>query len=172
MPIYENNSIFDDWSCDSEQSEVHENTKENLLHKKPFLLPWALLLVAVNSSGCISIRNVSPSEVSNCSQLSVSKGSCDEFFPLYDRGQVVKQLAGRLNPAQTVPESVTNWLSNQRSHCLAAKDSVHVWYHQKKEAANAPPWPRFHPIPTKPVFEPDPMSESSTPEAYGRFRKE
>jgi len=49
--------------------------------------------------------------------------------------------------------------------------SVRGWVNEKKAEANAPPWPHFHPVPTKPVFEPDQTEEGMSPEVYGRFGK-
>ncbi|HUP78838.1 MAG TPA: hypothetical protein VM260_09800, partial [Pirellula sp.] len=66
---------------------------------------------------------------------------------------------------------VTEWTSNQGSRCVAARTSVQSWIRSKQEEASAPPWPRFHPVPTKPVFESEENESSTTPEVYGQFGK-
>ena len=135
-------------------------------------LPFCILLLSDN--GCISVRNSSSSgfpAVANCNQIQREPANSAEFCPLYDRRDVLRQWADKLNPVRLIPGQVTDWTSNQRSRCLAARNSVQGWIRAKKEEANAPPWPRFHPVPTKPVFEPEENESSMTPEVYGQFGK-
>jgi len=94
-----------------------------------------------------------------------------EWIELYDRGAVMKRCASQLNPIKLVPSRVSEFVSQQLGRCAAAKASVQGWIHAKKEEANPAPWPRFHPVPTKPVFEAEEAESSAMPETYGRFGK-
>lgn len=95
-----------------------------------------------------------------------------EVCPLYDRGEVAKQWARRLNPVQLVPGCVQDWTVCHLSGCLERKHRLHAWIARKKEEANEPPWPKFHPVPTKPIFEPDGDSKPNAPTEYGTFGRE
>ncbi len=146
--------------------------------KKRSLLYFALML-SFQNIGCVTIRNSTPSAlpaVANCRNEQGSEDCCR----LYDRREVIQQWAGKFKPRSFIPAPVNNmadnckrcstaWLTNQYGRCEAAKASVLGWIHAKKEEANAPPWPRFHPVPTKPVFEPSENNTSTAPEVYGRF---
>ena len=140
-------------------------------------LSWlnlALGMLIIPNIGCISVRNSSSSGfpvVANCNQIQREPANSAEFCPLYDRRDVLRQWAGKLNPIRLIPCQVTDWTSNQRSRCVAARTSFQGWIRAKKEAANAPPWPRFHPVPTKPVFESEENESSMAPEVYGQFGK-
>ena len=148
--------------------------------KKRSLLYFALML-SFQNLGCVTIRNSTPSAlpaVANCRDELGSEGCCR----LYDRHEVVQQWASKFKPSSFISASVCNvavncktcstaWLSNQYGRCETAKASVLGWIHTKKEEANAPPWPRFHPVPTQPVFEPSENDTSTAPEVYGRFGK-
>ena len=147
-------------------------SKQNRL---PWLtLPFGMLVLVLPNIGCISIRNSSPNcfpVVANCNHIQPELANSAEFCPLYDRRDVLRQWAGKLNPKRLIPGQVTDWTSNQRSRCVAARTSVQSWICTKKEEANAPPWPRFHPVPTKPVFEPEENDTSTAPDVYGQFGK-
>ena len=147
------------------------------IHSKHNRLSWLSLTFCISmlpNTGCISIGNSSPSGfpvIAQCNQIQTEPVNSAEFCPLYDRRDVLKQWAGKLNPARLIPCQVIDWTSNQRSRCLAARTSVQGWIRAKKEEASAPPWPRFHPVPTKPVFESEEHESSMTPEVYGQFGK-
>ena len=149
------------------------NTRKRSKPKKRTLLCVAVLL-SLNSCGCVSIRNTSPCgspKIANCSafeQNPVDSGGCG---PLFDRRQVMQQWVGKLHPRTFLPSPITSWAGNCKERCGAVGTSIRGWIHTKKEEANAPPWPRFHPIPTKPVFEPEGAESSISPEVYGRFGK-
>lgn len=143
----------------------------------------AVLATTANAGGCITLRS-GPSQtlnLQNCSTVTTEiNGECCE---LYDRREVAKQWASRLNPVKLVPQRVYDWtgnaksrssqfIQNQHGRCLAACDSMHGWIHKKKEEANPPPWPRFHPVPTHPAFEPQDGMPSDAPGEFGRFGKE
>ena len=126
------------------------------------------------SSGCVSVRNssrVGLSSVANCNQKHSCLADSAEFCPLYDRQDVLRQWALRLNPVRLIPGQVTDWTCNQRSRCIAARTSFKGWIRAKKEEASAPPWPHFHPVPTKPVFASEANESLMTPEVYGQFGK-
>ena len=116
-------------------------------------LPFMLLH---SNIGCMSIRNAPPvgfPRVANCSDIHPGLADPGENFPLYDRH-------GILQKWDSCKERSAIWVSNQWCRCEAAKASLHCWIHAKKEAVIAPPWPRFHPVPTKPVFEPEENRET------------
>jgi len=131
--------------------------------------------------GCISIQK-SPElpRVTSCGVVSGPEQplACE----LHDRREVFQHWTSRMNPAQMVPPSVaawsrdckhrtSSWVGNQRDRCRLATSSLGSWIQAKKDEANAPPWPRFHPVPAKPAFEPERNADSDTPEIYGRFGK-
>lgn len=85
-----------------------------------------------------------------------------------------------MKPRQFVPDSLKvlaikskqkagDWVAQQRCGFQSRKAAVHGWIHRKKEDAKQPPWPRFHPLPAKPVFEPNEETFPGDPEIYGRF---
>ena len=131
-----------------------------------------LLLVLPSSTGCISIRETpqkSVSSVTNCVRNSTPDSG--ETYELYDQGAGRKRRARHLNPLKLVPSGVSEFVSQVPERCAAAKASVQGWIHAKKQEANPAPWPRFHPVPTKPVFEAEEAESSEMPEIYGRFGK-
>jgi hypothetical protein len=147
-------------------------------------LGWLLVSLCCMflSVGCISIRRADPNgfQTQTCSDSSTP--TCEEPCPLHDRREVLASLATRMNPAQLVPHRVsslactcrdrsTAFVSHQGHRVGAMGASVRGWIQEKKDEANAPPWPRFHPLPTRPVFAPESEAESTTPNAYGRFGK-
>ena len=152
------------------------------IRSKPIKLVWLYVsfMLLFPNIGCISIRNATPSgllRVANCNDTHPDLVDPMENCPLYDRRLVLEQWAGKLNAAKLTlwagncKQRSSMWVSKQWCRCEAAKDSVHCWVHTKREEANAPPWPHFHPVPTKPVFEPEEKGSSMTPEIYGRFGK-
>ena len=131
-----------------------------------------LVLLTLHGTGCVSIRKVPENSVSKVANCGLSNApALDECCELYDRSAVAKRWARQLNPIKLVPSGVSEWVSQQPGRCSAMKASVQGWIRKKKEESNPPPWPRFHPVPTKPVFESDEIDSSSTPEIYGRFGK-
>lgn len=164
--------MFDDNSLI--RCSVVENERGRILAKKKLknrLIPL-LVLLSLTSTGCVSIRTVpqrTVPAVANCglSNVAASERGCE----LYDRSAIVKKWARQLNPIKLVPTGVSDWVSQQPERCSAMKASVQGWVHKKKEEANPPPWPRFHPVPTHPVFESDEAEYSEMPAIYGRFGK-
>jgi hypothetical protein len=43
------------------------------------------------------------------------------------------------------------------------------WRNRRKEKFNPPPWPKFHPVPAKPVFESDSTEPLTAPDIFGTF---
>lgn len=129
-------------------------------------------MLAFHSTGCVSIQNAplkSHESIANCGlQLGADLEENCEF---QDRHAAMQRCASQLNPVKLVPSGVSEWVSQQHGRCFALKASIHGWIHTKRAEANPPPWPRFHPVPTKPVFESDEQESSATPEIYGRFGK-
>ncbi len=59
---------------------------------------------------------------------------------------------------------------SRRIHQHLHQNKLSEWAAKKREQANAPPWPRFHPLPTRNVFYPEDLSETPKPtEQYGQF---
>ncbi|XZE18731.1 hypothetical protein SH449x_004033 [Pirellulaceae bacterium SH449] len=56
---------------------------------------------------------------------------------------------------------------------LGAKHDLHSkctdWRNRRKEKSNPPPWPKFHPVPAKPVFESDTTESLTAPDIFGAF---
>ena len=137
---------------------------------KPIKMAWLYMpfLMVLPNIGCISIRNGSPAglpRVANCNDFHTDLADPEENFWLNDRREIQSHWASSCKQRSSM------WLSKQWSRCEASKASFHCWIHAKKEEAITPPWPRFHPVPTRPVFEPDDKGSSTTPEIYGRFGK-
>ena len=138
------------------------------------------LACAIASSGCVSIQSA-PKLQSGPTSMNISNAPVDDC-QLYDRSEAAKQWMDRLSPRKLVPGSVSDWVceSKQKSSDWIAerrfkhesrKASMHAWIQRKKEDANQPPWPRFHPLPAKPVFEPSEETLPMDPDIYGRFGK-
>ena len=160
------------------------NLEMQSILKKLNWLGFALVL-PFQGIGCVSIQRSSPSglrPVTNCSDFSNGVLDSEELYQLNDKREVTQTWDSNLDPSHLFPSQVTGWASNskQRSikwitnqcgRCANAKASVQEWIIAKKEKANAPPWPRFHPVPTQPVFEPSEKDPTLAPEVYGRFGK-
>lgn len=138
-----------------------------------------LFMLSFQATGCVSIRQAALDDshfVSNCGHptncceplpfssshpADVTHGGAVECCDFCETGDVSESWISRFRP-------VVAWPAQR---CGAMKDSVRGWVNEKKAAANAPPWPRFHPVPTKPVFESDQAEEAMSPDVYGRFGK-
>jgi len=128
------------------------------MHHKLILLTTFMLLL-IHFQGCISIRQTHPSSSDDCCEL-------------YDRPEAMRRL--EVGWAENCKGRSIAWMSNQYGRCAAVKGSVQGWIQAKKDEANAPPWPRFHPVPTQNVFEPqatESPAEPVPPDVYGRFGK-
>jgi hypothetical protein len=131
------------------------------------ILLCGVFMLSFQATGCVSFRHAALNDsllVSNCAHQT----NCCEPLPaveccgLCDVGDISKNCLSRIRPVAVWPAE----------RCEAMKASVCGWVNEKKAAANAPPWPRFHPVPTKPVFESDQAEEAMPPEVYGRFGRE
>lgn len=138
------------------------------------ILSYGLLCFAfcITHLGCVSIQPA-PKSMSISSRTVQASEVC---APTDFSGQWVDQLS----PRKIVPDGVkvlfceskqksVDWIAVQRSRHQGLKAAMHAWILRKKEDANQPPWPRFHPIPAKPVFEPSEETLPMDPEIYGRF---
>lgn len=138
-----------------------------------------VFMLSFQATGCVSYRHAALNDtlfVSNCGHQTncceplpssrshpagVTHGGAVECCDFCDSGHISEGWINRLRPVAAWPAQ----------RCGAMKASVCGWVNEKKAAANAPPWPRFHPVPTKPVFEPEQATEAMSPEVYGRFGK-
>lgn len=64
--------------------------------------------------------------------------------------------------ANKVCSSVSGW---KERVCTQYND----WWSQQKQKNNPPPWPKFHPVPAKPVFEGQSGGGAESPEIFGAF---
>ena len=139
-----------------------------------------LFMLSFQCLGCVSIIHSGSncgSIVSNCGDQT---NACDPIPSMdcsecCDRPELAEKMINRLRTAadwtQERRQRTSLWFLTQRERCGAVKASVCDWANEKKAEANAPPWPRFHPVPTRPVFEPDQGEQDVHPEVYGRFGK-
>jgi hypothetical protein len=167
------------------QGQIHVMDSKQINRYPKFSIQIAFCLVLVfSSTGCLSIRRIPISTTISQSRVvfpSNAEHECGaDTCTLYDRSEVAHQWAARLNPVHLVPTQVivwggagkarmSNWFENRKAEHAARKANMNDWLVRKKEEANPAPWPRFHPVPTKPVFEPDDKSPSIEPDLYGRF---
>ncbi|MEQ1826733.1 MAG: hypothetical protein ABL921_12340, partial [Pirellula sp.] len=75
-----------------------------------------MAIATIHFAGCVAIRSVPTAEISPCASL--RSNIQDDCCPLYDRREIAKQWAQRLNPVQLVPGSVTNWVVCQHARCV------------------------------------------------------
>jgi hypothetical protein len=127
---------------------------------------WFIAFSFCATPGCVSIQPVPPIFHVDVSNSNVCQ---PESCPLYDRREVAMQWAERLNPTQLVPSGIHNWANRQVCKCNECKMRFLAWKERKKQEANEPPWPRFHAVPVKPVFEPEADEPLEEPTAYGAF---
>ncbi len=166
--------------------------KGKSVRHKLVLLPASFVLF-VQSFGCVSIRHTAPPHtktIANCSNIQTQPSLTQESCELVDRRAVIQQWVSKLNPRCHVPPRVVGWvgnckersalwITNQYGRCSTVKASIQGWIQEKKDEANAAPWPRFHPVPTQNVFEPQEAvspapatpAPATVPEVYGRFGK-
>lgn len=156
---------------DCEQNTVY---RTSIHQRATSILSSSLLCFAccITHLGCVSIRPA-PTSVNVSNRPVHASEYCD---PADFAGQWVD----RLSPRKIVPDGVkvwfceskqrsADWIAGQRSRYQGKKAAMHTWLQRKKEDAIQPPWPRFHPIPAKPVFEPGEETLPMDPEIYGRF---
>ncbi len=53
--------------------------------------------------------------------------------------------------------------------CCQGGLGIRAWFAEQRQKRNGPPIPRFHPVPTKPVFSRTDWSHSESEVIYGRF---
>lgn len=156
------------------------------------VLALTTCLVCIMQTGCVSI--VSNSSGTNHGLIRKAAHSnhiqslianfpscdpaCEEPCPLYDRREVLARTVSAMSPSNWMPQSVKNLGAKTCEGAANCRDRMASWYYtkcewveKKRAEANAPPWPRFHPVPTKPVFAPTEGYNPTEPECYGRFGK-
>jgi len=161
------------------------------------LLRAYVLLASVYATGCSNPmfdRTCSPRpdiactdlETLNCASDWATGSTSDSFLPETCFAGTDPQ-NGHLVHAAVLPNigsRFKNWGAQAGSHLhnnfvTRSMDAHKARRLAKIEAKNAPPWPTFHPIPTRPVFFPDDsqvmdneseMPNSTSPTAnYGQF---
>jgi len=156
---------------DCEQNTVFQTC---IYQRATSILSYGLLCFAccIPHLGCVSIQSAPTSmSISNRPVQASGGGDPTDFAgPWVDR----------LSPRKIVPDGLkawvceskqrsADWIAVQRSRHQSHRAAMHAWIQRKREDANQPPWPRFHPIPAKPVFEPSEETLPVDPEIYGRF---
>ena len=125
-----------------------------------------LLLLSLQCIGCVALQCSSPNSVPIVTRCGHQTNRYDPFdscecCEMYDQSEIGEGIVSRMRPFGA-------WTSER---CGVIKTTAFGWANRCKAEANAPPWPRFHPVPTKPVFEPEQVDEEVSPEVYGRFGK-
>jgi hypothetical protein len=76
-------------------------------------------------------------------------------------------------PLRNAASGIKNGATQICSSMLGFKDKMHArcndWNSKRKEKNNPPPWPKFHPVPAKPVFEAQTGEMANAPEIFGAF---
>lgn len=147
-----------------------------------------LLSLTLAVPGCVSIRHESEFGPNDFAPLQ-SHMTCDVCGP------VEPQLAGCSDPCEgadlespmgvelprlqpMVPlrnaaAGVKNGVNRICSSMFGIKERLHArcneWQTKRKEKNNPPPWPKFHPVPAKPVFETQTGELGNSPEIFGNF---
>jgi len=135
-----------------------------------------LFMLSLQCMGCVSFQYSAPNCSPTVSNCGIPNNCCDpgnsvECCDLNDRPELISRLRPISDWTSERKQRTSMWFASQRERCGAMRGSVRGWVSEKKAEANAPPWPRFHPVPTKPVFEPEQAEEDMSPEVYGRFGK-
>jgi hypothetical protein len=135
-------------------------------------LVLACVGIVANSIGCVSVMH---RPIDQACIAEVSQSDCQPC-ELYDRGELIARYAEAAAPRNWLPQPIVGLGAKTgelgTSCCGAATEwcaRKKQWIEKKKAEANAPPWPSFHPVPTRPVFSPQQAEGQPTPEAYGRF---
>lgn len=79
-------------------------------------------------------------------------------------------------PAEPLLDAVSGLRSGAGQiyyRALGAKQELHSkctdWRNRRKEKSSPPPWPKFHPVPAKPVFESESTEPLTAPDIFGTF---
>ncbi len=120
-------------------------------------------LAVCGLSGCVSIREAPIAH----SDWAICDAPIAE--PIAPIAGPIEPIAGPIERVHAVPvrmcEQSMGWIRGLWYGCA---DKIE----QKRAEANAPPWPRFHPVPTQPAFTDRQMEGQSDPEAWGAFISE
>lgn len=69
---------------------------------------------------------------------------------------------GLRNGGARIGDSVVRLKGKVHTHCVD-------WQAKHKQKSNPPPWPKFHPVPAKPVFEAAAGDMATAPGTFGAF---
>jgi hypothetical protein len=133
--------------------------------------------LSLSAAGCVTLRQ--PKSTSNAQRdiacdstgLHASTADCWAMQSEFDSDSWIEPLRPRNlipPPLQAIGCQVRERCTELGSLPMAMKAKWSVWLEEKRKAANPPPWPRFHPLPTRPVFS---GKEDSIPhpENYGQL---
>ncbi len=133
--------------------------------------------LSLSAAGCVTLRQ--PRSTNNaqrhlaCDSSGVHSATteCWEMQSELDSNSWIEPL----RPRNLIPPPLQAIGCQIRERCtelgdlpMAMKAKWSFWLEEKRKAANPPPWPRFHPLPTRPVFS---GKEDSIPhpESYGQL---
>lgn len=147
-----------------------------------------LLSMTLAAPGCVSIRHENefgPNDFAplqshlNCGFSGSSEpqlqGCCDpcEVTDLHQSMDMANPGVRPWIPLRNAASGIKNGATQICSSMLGFKDKMHArcndWNSKRKEKNNPPPWPKFHPVPAKPVFEAQTGEMANAPEIFGAF---
>lgn len=147
-----------------------------------------ILSLMLFGSGCVSIRheNELPFDHEIVAQPQISRSSdhvlgigcreCEDPCIATGPQQPIGISVPWMNPARPlryVASGVKTGANKVCSSVAGLKERVcthcNDWWSQQKQKNNPPPWPKFHPVPAKPVFEGQPGGGAESPEIFGAF---
>jgi hypothetical protein len=140
----------------------------------------ALLVCTLFTMGCVQFvparrAGSDPMLGQHLSQNCLS-ANCDECSAItYDAPLTFQRLPDRI-PLVSKLGGIKDTMHRKKTHlterCESLRHDYRVWRRGLEEKKQAPPWPRFHPVPTRDVFAPTPETELDAPVIYGRFLSE
>lgn len=163
-------------SCSLRGSRTRRSVMQRRAASSPgtnrILIRLAILMV-VSSLGCtrLSVHCIPHASISPPEQSALR---CDAILCRNDPCLCDHGTAGHLQPIYR--HACWEWLAAcaQRS----TDPFRQAWYRcqdkiaRHREQAHAPPWPKFHPVPSEPAFTPRDAAVSLPPEAFGSFGPE
>jgi hypothetical protein len=78
-------------------------------------------------------------------------------------------VTGLKDGAGQVGSSLVGLKGKVQGHWVKVQGHCGDWQSKRKQKSNPPPWPKFHPVPAKPVFEAASGDMSTTPGTFGSF---
>ena len=147
-----------------------------------------LLSLTLAAPGCVSIRHkkeFGPNDFSplqshlncgHCGPIEPQLQGCEDPCEVMDLHHPMDMAIPGLQPwvpVRNAASGMKNGASRICSSMLGLKDRMHArcsdWQSKRKEKDNPPPWPKFHPVPAKPVFEAQTGEMANAPEIFGAF---